>query len=80
MVRSDATDSQIGDGATVGPFAYLRQKTDLGNQGKIGASYETKNVTIGTGSKLSHRAMPEMPKSANTPTSVAAISPPTAME
>lgn len=54
VVRSDATDSQIGAGSTVGPFAYLRPKTDLGEQGKIGAFYETKNVTIGTGSKLSH--------------------------
>lgn len=52
--RSDATDSRIADGASVGPFAYLRPGTDLGADGKIGAFYETKNVTIGRGSKLSH--------------------------
>ncbi|GHD09792.1 bifunctional UDP-N-acetylglucosamine diphosphorylase/glucosamine-1-phosphate N-acetyltransferase GlmU [Zhihengliuella salsuginis] len=52
--RSDATDSTIGQGASVGPFAYLRPKTDLGESGKIGAFYETKNAKIGKGSKLSH--------------------------
>ena len=52
--RSDAADSRIAAGATVGPFAYLRPGTDLGADGKIGAFYETKNVSIGRGSKLSH--------------------------
>ena len=37
-----------------GPFTYLRPGTVLGETGKIGAFYETKNVTIGRGSKLSH--------------------------
>ena len=41
-------------GASVGPFTYLRPGTVLGETGKIGAFYETKNVTIGRGSKLSH--------------------------
>src|SRR6476661_210420 len=40
--------------AVVGPFTYLRPGTVLGETGKIGAFYETKNVTIGRGSKLSH--------------------------
>ncbi|UYQ78310.1 bifunctional UDP-N-acetylglucosamine diphosphorylase/glucosamine-1-phosphate N-acetyltransferase GlmU [Glutamicibacter sp. JL.03c] len=52
--RTDATDSRISAGASVGPFAYLRPGTELGADGKIGAFYETKNVTIGRGSKLSH--------------------------
>lgn len=52
--RTDATDSRISEGASVGPFAYLRPGTELGPDGKIGAFYETKNVTIGRGSKLSH--------------------------
>lgn len=52
--RSDVTDSTIGAGASVGPFAYVRPKTDLGESGKIGAFYETKNAKIGRGSKLSH--------------------------
>ncbi|MBB4734635.1 bifunctional UDP-N-acetylglucosamine pyrophosphorylase/glucosamine-1-phosphate N-acetyltransferase [Micrococcus cohnii] len=52
--RTDATGAVIGEGASVGPFTYLRPGTVLGEQGKIGAFYETKNVTIGRGSKLSH--------------------------
>ena len=52
--RTDATDSRISDNASVGPFAYLRPGTELGADGKIGAFYETKNVSIGRGSKLSH--------------------------
>ena len=52
--RTDATESRIGAGASVGPFAYLRKQTVLGEEGKIGAFYETKNVTIGARTKLSH--------------------------
>ena len=54
IVRSDVTDSNISEGASVGPFAYLRPKTNLGPDAKIGAFYETKNVVVGRGSKLSH--------------------------
>ncbi|WP_309080395.1 bifunctional UDP-N-acetylglucosamine diphosphorylase/glucosamine-1-phosphate N-acetyltransferase GlmU [Zhihengliuella sp.] len=54
VTRTDARDSVIGANAKVGPFAYLRPKTDLGEDGKIGAFYETKNARIGKGSKLSH--------------------------
>lgn len=52
--RTDATDSRIGAGATVGPFSYLRGGTVLGEDGKIGAFYETKNARIGARTKLSH--------------------------
>ena len=52
--RTDATGAVIGENATVGPFTYLRPGTVLGEDGKIGAFYETKNVTVGRGSKLSH--------------------------
>ena len=52
--RTDATEAVIGAGATVGPFTYLRPGTVLGEEGKIGAFYETKKVTIGRGAKLSH--------------------------
>ena len=41
-------------GATVGPFAYLRPGTDLGEGGKIGTFVETKNARIGAGSKVPH--------------------------
>ena len=52
--RTDATLAVIGAGATVGPFAYLRPGTVLGEGGKIGAFVETKNATIGAGTKLAH--------------------------
>ena len=52
--RTDATGAVIGADAVVGPFTYLRPGTVLGEDGKIGAFYETKNVKVGRGSKLSH--------------------------
>lgn len=54
VTRTQASGARIGEGAAVGPFSYLRPGTELGAEGKIGAFYETKNVTIGRGSKLSH--------------------------
>ena len=54
VVRSHGTSSAIGGGATVGPFTYLRPGTTLGADGKLGAFVETKNSTIGTGSKVPH--------------------------
>ncbi len=54
VVRTHGSGSTIGARSTVGPFTYLRPGTVLGETGKIGAFYETKNVTIGRGSKLSH--------------------------
>ena len=52
--RTEGSDSEIADGATVGPFAYLRPGTKLGPKGKIGTFVETKNAEIGAGSKLPH--------------------------
>lgn len=52
--RTDATLSVIGAGASVGPFAYLRPGTYLGEDGKIGTFVETKNAHIGKGSKVPH--------------------------
>ncbi|OUM40494.1 bifunctional UDP-N-acetylglucosamine diphosphorylase/glucosamine-1-phosphate N-acetyltransferase GlmU [Arthrobacter agilis] len=54
VVRTHGSGARIGSGASVGPFTYLRPGTVLGEDGKIGAFYETKNVTVGRGSKLSH--------------------------
>lgn len=52
--RTDATLAVIGANASVGPFAYLRPGTVLGADGKIGTFVETKNATIGAGSKVPH--------------------------
>ncbi len=52
--RTDGTLAIIAEGATVGPFAYLRPGTALGPHGKIGTFVETKNAIIGAGSKVPH--------------------------
>ncbi|WP_127794007.1 bifunctional UDP-N-acetylglucosamine diphosphorylase/glucosamine-1-phosphate N-acetyltransferase GlmU [Agromyces sp. LHK192] len=52
--RTDGTLAVIGEGAEVGPFAYLRPGTYLGADGKIGTFVETKNARIGDGSKVPH--------------------------
>ncbi|GAB2851662.1 bifunctional UDP-N-acetylglucosamine diphosphorylase/glucosamine-1-phosphate N-acetyltransferase GlmU [Microbacterium insulae] len=54
VTRADATLAVIGAGANVGPFAYLRPGTYLGDRGKIGTFVETKNSTIGERSKVPH--------------------------
>ncbi|WP_432881078.1 bifunctional UDP-N-acetylglucosamine diphosphorylase/glucosamine-1-phosphate N-acetyltransferase GlmU [Kribbella sp. CA-245084] len=54
IIRTHGSLSVIGDGASVGPFAYLRPNTRLGVKGKIGTFVETKNSTIGDGAKVPH--------------------------
>ncbi len=54
VIRTHGSDSVIGAGASVGPFAYLRPGTRLGERGKIGTFVEVKNSEIGTGSKVPH--------------------------
>ena len=54
VIRTHGASALIGDGATVGPFTYLRPGTVLGRDGKLGAFVEAKNCTIGTGTKVPH--------------------------
>lgn len=54
VLESVATDTVIGQAATVGPFTYLRSGTVLGDSAKAGAFVEMKNSTLGTGSKVPH--------------------------
>ncbi len=54
VTRSHGSLSVIGAGATVGPFAYLRPGTVLGEAGKIGSFVETKNAKIGPRAKVPH--------------------------
>ncbi len=54
VIRTHASESHIGEGANVGPFAYLRPGTVLGAGGKIGTFVETKNANIGSGAKVPH--------------------------
>jgi len=56
VVRTHGSFAIIGEGASVGPFSYLRPGTQLGPDAKIGAFVETKNAVIGAGSKVPHLA------------------------
>ena len=54
VIRTHGELSVVGADAAVGPFTYLRPGTMLGADGKLGAFVETKNATIGTGTKVPH--------------------------
>ncbi|MFE7412164.1 bifunctional UDP-N-acetylglucosamine diphosphorylase/glucosamine-1-phosphate N-acetyltransferase GlmU [Streptomyces laurentii] len=49
-----ADSAAVGEGAMVGPYAYLRPGTSLGPKAKAGTYVEMKNATIGEGTKVPH--------------------------
>ncbi|RUS47238.1 bifunctional UDP-N-acetylglucosamine diphosphorylase/glucosamine-1-phosphate N-acetyltransferase GlmU [Cohnella sp. AR92] len=54
-IRQSVTDeAELGEGCSVGPFAYLRPGTKLAARVKIGDFVEVKNATVGEGSKIPH--------------------------
>lgn len=54
-VTNATTDGAvIGEGATVGPYTYLRPGTRLGRKAKAGGFVEMKNAVVGDGSKVPH--------------------------
>ena len=54
VVESQVSESEIGSGAKVGPFSFIRPGTKLAANSKVGAFVEVKNSTIGEGSKVPH--------------------------
>jgi bifunctional UDP-N-acetylglucosamine pyrophosphorylase/glucosamine-1-phosphate N-acetyltransferase len=68
--QADLTDTVVADGAkvqysviesgvvgektTVGPYAYIRPGTELGEQVKVGCFVDLKKAKIGDGTKISH--------------------------
>lgn len=52
--NSVVTESSMGDRCNIGPFAYLRPGTRLGQGVKVGNFSEIKNSLIGDGSKVPH--------------------------
>jgi bifunctional UDP-N-acetylglucosamine pyrophosphorylase/glucosamine-1-phosphate N-acetyltransferase len=52
--KSVIIDSELGEGTTVGPFAYVRPGSKIGNECRIGDFVEIKNSNIGNGTKVSH--------------------------
>lgn len=47
-------ECSIGMGTTVGPFAYIRPGSVVGEKCRVGDFVEIKNSTIGNGTKVSH--------------------------
>jgi bifunctional UDP-N-acetylglucosamine pyrophosphorylase/glucosamine-1-phosphate N-acetyltransferase len=47
-------DARVGAGCSVGPFARLRQGTDMRDGSKVGNFVETKKTVLGEGSKANH--------------------------
>ncbi|MDA3732764.1 bifunctional UDP-N-acetylglucosamine diphosphorylase/glucosamine-1-phosphate N-acetyltransferase GlmU [Niameybacter massiliensis] len=48
------TDSKVEKNAHIGPFAYIRPNSTIGEKVKIGDFVEIKNASIGKGTKVSH--------------------------
>ena len=46
--------AEVGDGASVGPYSFLRPGTVLEGEAKVGAYCEVKNSRVGEGSKVPH--------------------------
>lgn len=51
---STILDSTVGENTSVGPYAYIRPNSNIGNHVKIGDFVEVKNATIEDNSKASH--------------------------
>ena len=47
-------ESKIGNNTTVGPFAYVRPESNIGEHVRVGDFVEIKKSTIGNGTKVSH--------------------------
>jgi bifunctional UDP-N-acetylglucosamine pyrophosphorylase / glucosamine-1-phosphate N-acetyltransferase len=54
VIHTYGVDAQIGEGAIVGPFTYLRPGTRIGAKAKVGTFVEVKNSDIGEGAKVPH--------------------------
>ena len=54
ILHSHLNQARVDDGATVGPFAYLRPDAHLHPNAKAGTFVEIKNSEIGPGSKVPH--------------------------
>jgi len=54
VVHSHLHGCELGDGATVGPFAHLRPGAVLRERAKVGTFVEVKNSEIGAGAKVPH--------------------------
>ena len=51
---SHIANAKIGDNCSIGPYARLREGSKIEDSGKVGNFVETKNTTLGSGSKANH--------------------------
>lgn len=51
---SHVVSAKIGNNCSIGPYARLREGSKIENSGKVGNFVETKNSTLGSGSKANH--------------------------
>jgi bifunctional UDP-N-acetylglucosamine pyrophosphorylase/glucosamine-1-phosphate N-acetyltransferase len=54
VARSHLVECEVRDGATIGPFAYLRPGALIREGAKVGSYVEVKNSDIGRGAKVPH--------------------------
>ncbi|MBQ2887361.1 MAG: bifunctional UDP-N-acetylglucosamine diphosphorylase/glucosamine-1-phosphate N-acetyltransferase GlmU, partial [Firmicutes bacterium] len=54
LIKAVLTEAKVGSDANIGPFAYLRPGSNLGDKVKVGDFAEIKNANIGDGSKIPH--------------------------
>ena len=54
ILSSVIIDSEIDEGTTVGPFAYLRPNSKIGKNVRVGDFVEIKNSNVDDGTKISH--------------------------
>nr|WP_245712989.1 bifunctional UDP-N-acetylglucosamine diphosphorylase/glucosamine-1-phosphate N-acetyltransferase GlmU [Micromonospora nigra] len=54
VLRSHAVGAEVGAGASVGPYAYLRPGARLAEKSKVGTFVEVKNSELGAGAKVPH--------------------------
>jgi bifunctional UDP-N-acetylglucosamine pyrophosphorylase/glucosamine-1-phosphate N-acetyltransferase len=52
--QSIVTESDIGNGVKIGPFAHVRPETIIGDEVKVGNFVEVKKSSMANGSKASH--------------------------
>ena len=54
VLQAHTVEATVEDGASVGPFAYLRPKTVIRTKAKVGTFVELKNSDLGAGAKVPH--------------------------
>lgn len=56
IAHSTIVNSKVGSGVVVGPYAHLREHSDVGDGCRVGNFVELKKTTFGRGAKAAHLA------------------------